>query len=81
LKTLCIFTDEEGLMRLKTKLTRIEDTNNFICPILLPSNHLVVEKLIKTLMLLHAAVQVVLIDIRQHFWILRAWKTDKKVYI
>ncbi|XP_035232635.1 uncharacterized protein LOC118204415, partial [Stegodyphus dumicola] len=81
LKTLCIFTDKEGLMRLKTKILRRDDTDYFVCPILLPSDHQIVEKLIfeRHTVLSHAGVQIVLTDIRQRFWILRGRKTVQRV--
>ncbi|GFV85894.1 integrase catalytic domain-containing protein [Trichonephila clavipes] len=46
LKSLNSFTDNEGLMRLKTKIVRRKDDENFICPIVLSSRHLLVERLI-----------------------------------
>ncbi|GFY60006.1 hypothetical protein TNIN_383491 [Trichonephila inaurata madagascariensis] len=33
LKTLCLFTDSKGLIRLKTKITRRDDAENFISPL------------------------------------------------
>lgn len=81
LKTLQTFLDNDGLVRLETKITRRNDDNNFLCPIVLPSKHEVVDRLIheRHLQFLHAGVQVVLIDIRQRFWIMRGRKTVRQV--
>ncbi|GFU94162.1 integrase catalytic domain-containing protein [Trichonephila clavipes] len=80
LKTLCIFTDSTGLIRLKTKITR-RDAENFISPLLLPSDHPLVEGLIFEchLQSSHAGTQVVLTDIHQKFWLLRGRKTVQRV--
>ncbi|GFY26472.1 integrase catalytic domain-containing protein [Trichonephila clavipes] len=81
LKTLCIFTDSNGLIRLKTKITRRDDAENFISPLLLPSDHPLVERLIfeRHLQSSHAGTQVVLTNIRQNFWLLRGRKTVQRV--
>ncbi|XP_055932038.1 uncharacterized protein LOC129962317 [Argiope bruennichi] len=39
LKTLNVFKDEEGILRIKTKLTKKDDLRNFRYPILLPGKH------------------------------------------
>ncbi|GFS53052.1 integrase catalytic domain-containing protein [Trichonephila inaurata madagascariensis] len=77
LKTLCIFTDFNGLIRLKTKITRRDNVENFISPLLLPSDHPLVERLVfeRHLQSSHAGTQVVLTDIRQKFWLLWGRKT------
>ncbi|GFW88359.1 hypothetical protein TNCV_2286851 [Trichonephila clavipes] len=61
LKTLCIFTDSNGLIRLKTKTTLRDDAENFISPLLLPSDHPLVERLIfeRHLKFSHAETKVV----------------------
>jgi hypothetical protein len=81
LKSLCTFKDQDGLIRLKTKITRRNDEEDFKCPIVLPSEHKLVEMLIrqKHLQLSHAGVLTVLCEIRQQFWILRGRKTIRKV--
>ncbi|XP_035214816.1 uncharacterized protein LOC118188493 [Stegodyphus dumicola] len=50
------FRDEEGIIRLKTKILRRHDDENFRCPIVLPSKHELVERMIQDyhLQLLHA---------------------------
>ncbi|XP_071040006.1 uncharacterized protein [Parasteatoda tepidariorum] len=82
-KTLCTFIDNDGIRRLKTKITRRSDDDNFLCPIVLPSKHEIVDKLIRErhLKSLHAGVQFVLADIRQQFWILKGRKTIQGVIL
>ncbi|GFY66035.1 DUF5641 domain-containing protein [Trichonephila inaurata madagascariensis] len=81
LKSLNVFTDNEGLMRLKTKIVRRKDDENFKCPIVLPSNHLLVERLIfeNHTNSCHSGTQVVLSNLRQQFWVLRGRKTVQRV--
>ncbi|GFY53281.1 integrase catalytic domain-containing protein [Trichonephila inaurata madagascariensis] len=81
LKTLCIFTDSNGLIRLKTKIARRDDAENFISPLLLPSDHPLVERLIfeRHLQSSHAGTQVVLTDIRQIFGSYGAERLSKEL--
>lgn len=46
LKCLHTFIDSESIIRVKTKFFQREDEFNFRLPVLLPSNHHVVQKLI-----------------------------------
>ncbi|XP_035211859.1 uncharacterized protein LOC118185989 [Stegodyphus dumicola] len=75
------FRDEEGIIRLKTKILRRHDDENFRCPIVLPSKHELVERMIQDyhLQLLHAGTQVLLTNIRQKFWIIKGRKTVQGV--
>ncbi|GFU75377.1 integrase catalytic domain-containing protein [Trichonephila clavipes] len=70
-----------GLIRLKTKITRKNDAENFICPLLLPSDHPLVERWIfeRHLQSSHAGPQVVLTIIRQKCWFLQGKKTVQRV--
>ncbi|XP_054717258.1 uncharacterized protein LOC129226652 [Uloborus diversus] len=81
LKNLCTFVDQDGLIRLKTKIIRREDDEYFRCPILLPSDHKLVEYLIIDYhqRFSHAGVQFVICNIRQKFRILRGKKTVHRV--
>ncbi|GFT38626.1 uncharacterized protein NPIL_43761 [Nephila pilipes] len=54
LKGLLIYVDQDGLYRLKIKIIRIDDTEDFRCPIVLPSNHELVHRLIFDHHLLHS---------------------------
>ena len=46
LRTLDTFKDEDGLVREKTKITWIKDEENFRNPVVLPSDHEMVKRLI-----------------------------------
>ncbi|GFQ85377.1 hypothetical protein TNCT_452251 [Trichonephila clavata] len=69
LKSLNVFVEYEVLMRLKTKIVRTKDDENFRCPIVLPSNHLLMEPLIfeNHTNSCHSGTQVVLSNLRQQF--------------
>jgi hypothetical protein len=81
LRTLDTFVDEEGLVRVKTKISWRKDEENFRSPVILPSDHELVKRLIRERHLLasHAGTQFVLNDLRQQFWILRGRKTVRGV--
>ncbi|GFS55720.1 hypothetical protein NPIL_110621 [Nephila pilipes] len=66
LKDLLTYVDQDGLYRLKTKIVRRDDTEDFRCPNILPSNHELVHRLIfdHHLLLHHARVQFVLAQLR-----------------
>ncbi|XP_054708530.1 uncharacterized protein LOC129218319 [Uloborus diversus] len=80
LKFICVFEDE-GILRVKTKLFRRKDKEDFKCPIVLPSDHPLVEQLIyeRHLVSCHSGTQVVLADLREKFWILRGRKTVQRI--
>jgi hypothetical protein len=81
LATLCPFEDQNGLIRVKSKLTDRKDHENFRTPIVLPSKHPVVRMLIhfKHVKACHAGVQYMISILREDFWILNARKTVKSV--
>lgn len=81
LKSLHSFLDEEGMVRLKMKVISHSDDDHCMYPIVLPSRHKVVERLIRQrhLMLSHAGVQTVLAHLRRQFWIVRGRKTVQRV--
>ncbi|GFV03713.1 integrase catalytic domain-containing protein [Trichonephila clavipes] len=62
------------------KIVRRKDDESFIYPIVLPTNHLLVERLIfeNHTNFCHSGTQVVLSNIRQQFWILRGRKTVQR---
>ncbi|GFS37275.1 integrase catalytic domain-containing protein [Nephila pilipes] len=68
-------------IRLKTKIVRRDDTEDFRCPIVLPFNHEPVHRLIfdHHLLLSHTRVQFVLTHLRQRFWIVKGRKTIQSV--
>ncbi|XP_071042012.1 uncharacterized protein [Parasteatoda tepidariorum] len=65
-KNLCTFIDNDGIRRQKTKITRRSDDDNCLCPIVLPSKHEIVDKLMieRHLKSLHDGVQFVRHDSR-----------------
>ncbi|GFX39396.1 hypothetical protein TNCV_3861191 [Trichonephila clavipes] len=67
-------------MRLKTKIVRRKDDSNFIYLIVLPSNHLLVERLIfeNHTNPCYNGTQVVLSNLEQQCWILCGRKTVQR---
>lgn len=81
LSSLHVFRDEEGLLRLKTKIINRNDSEYFCTPIVLPSNHPVVHRLITSehRKNSHAGVQILLNILREQYWILKARKTVRHI--
>ncbi|KFM65415.1 hypothetical protein X975_11953, partial [Stegodyphus mimosarum] len=81
LKTLGVFKDESGILRLKTKLTFREDTEEFKMPAVLPPNHEVVKRLVRYYheKNAHAGTQILINILRERSWILNARKTVKSL--
>ncbi|XP_071040602.1 uncharacterized protein [Parasteatoda tepidariorum] len=81
LKFLSIFTDANGLLRIKTKILMREDNENFKVPIILPSDHHVLKSLIlhKRKELGHPGVQSLMVALKEDYWILKTRRTVKKV--
>lgn len=69
IKHLQPFRDENGLLRLKTKILFREDSLNFRCPILLPGNNRLINSLIheKHVELNHAGVEILMNNLRENF--------------
>lgn len=67
------FTDETGVIRVKTKIAEREDFKSFTTPILLPHNHPVVERMVvdRHKRLGHVGAQTLWTDMREHFWVLK----------
>jgi hypothetical protein len=70
--------EDNGLIRMETKLILRQDSCNFRCPIVLPSEHTVVKRLIwdKHVRHCHAGVQLLLSLLREHYWILGGRRSD-----
>ncbi len=66
--------DDEGILRVKTRLTVREDRENFIYLILLPKNHKTEKKLIinKHLSMSHAGIHVLISKLGETFCILKS---------
>lgn len=75
------FTDNDGLIKLKTRISMRKDLEAFRFPIVLPSKHHIVKKLIfeKHIDLCHSGLQVLMSTLRENFWIIRSRKTIRQV--
>ncbi|GBN73237.1 hypothetical protein AVEN_155507-1 [Araneus ventricosus] len=75
------FLDSDGLLRVKTKISQRSDIPTFRFPILLPSKHAVIGKLIfeKHVELSHAGIQILMSSLRENYWILKSRKTIRQV--
>jgi len=74
------FADEDGILRTKTSIISREDTENFTCPIILPSDHPVVHRLIfEKHKELHSGVTTLMANLREKFWICKTRKTVRQV--
>lgn len=64
--------DEEGVIRLKSKIVLLEDTFNFKCPFVLSSKNFIVKLLIreKHESLHCAGVQITINTLSEKFWII-----------
>lgn len=73
--------DENGLIRLKTKVCEKEDTFAFKYPVILPANHPIVKALILDYHKrnCHAGVQLLMNIIREEFWILGGRRSIRTV--
>ncbi|GBO05933.1 hypothetical protein AVEN_83837-1 [Araneus ventricosus] len=63
------FLDSDGLLRVKTKISQRSDLPTFRFPILLPSKHAVIGKLIfeKHVELSHAGIQILMSSLRENY--------------
>lgn len=73
--------DKDGLFRAKTNIIQRKDEENFLYPVILPSNHPVVQRLIieKHLEKQHAGVSTLMAHLRESVWILKSRKTIRNV--
>ncbi|GFX67684.1 integrase catalytic domain-containing protein [Trichonephila clavipes] len=73
--------DSDGIIRIKSKIIMRKDVESIRYPIVLPSRHPIVTKLIiqKHIELLHAGVQTVMSALRENYWILKSRKTVRRV--
>jgi len=79
--TLDPFLDEEGIIRLKTRITERADVGDFGIPAVLPSLHPIVERLVLSthVKLCLVEVQGLLRLLREKFWILKGLKSIRGV--
>ncbi|GBN40887.1 hypothetical protein AVEN_240861-1, partial [Araneus ventricosus] len=80
LRNLRPFIDPPGVFRIKTQLLMRKDFENFRYPIVLPSDHIVVQKMImhKLKTLSNCGVQTLMSILREEFWILKSRRTIRK---
>ncbi|GBN32443.1 hypothetical protein AVEN_142283-1 [Araneus ventricosus] len=80
LKFISVFKNDNGILRVKTKITYRKDYESFLAPILLPGKCLF-TRLIKSVHIenFHAGIQLVQTILRKKFWILRTRKTIRNV--
>lgn len=80
-KNLPVFFDDKGLLRVKTRLVLNDDSEDFKLPILLPSGHPIVTRIIMELHVAnqHDELQSMLVIVRDRFWILKSRKTIHNV--
>lgn len=80
LKHLMTF-EQNDVIRIKTKISNREDDNDFCYPIVLPSEHPVVQRMIMFVHRdnCHAGGQILLSILRQRFWILGGRRTIRSV--
>lgn len=73
--------DTNNVIRIKTRIFERIDNENFRTPIVLPSEHPIVTKIIRSvhLRMNHAGIQFVMNQIRESFWIIKSRKTIRKV--
>lgn len=73
--------EEKQLVSSKTKLLLCQDSFSFKCPVILPSEHTVMKRLIwdKHVRHCYAGAQLLLSLLREHYWILGGRQTIKSV--
>ncbi|KAJ8980827.1 hypothetical protein NQ317_018407 [Molorchus minor] len=72
LRGLNAFKDNNGLIRLKTRISNRDDHENFRFPIVLPAKHSLVNRLVfgEHVKLCHVGVQGLMSILRERYWIL-----------
>lgn len=75
------FRDDDGIIRVKTRITERIDQPYFISPILLPDKRVLTRRLIEHLHITscHAGTQILLSILREKFWIVRGRRTVRGV--
>lgn len=79
--SLNVFRDQEGIIRVKTKIIYREDSENFRYPIVLPHQHRVVKLLIieRHQKLNHAGLHILLNSIREDYWVTKGRRAIREV--
>lgn len=73
--------DEDGLLRVKTRIIMRKDKFNFRYPVLLPRKHPFVTKLIQDVHVrnCHVGINTLMTMLREKFWIIRSRDTIRRV--
>lgn len=81
LRNLEVYEDEEGLLRLKSRLIDEDETRDFISPIILPSKHIIIRRFVEQEHIAnkHAGTSTLLTILRERFWVLRGKRTIRSV--
>ncbi|UYV72117.1 hypothetical protein LAZ67_9001870 [Cordylochernes scorpioides] len=81
MKQLHAFKDKEGLWRVKTRIVNRNDDELFRLPILIPTNHLVTELIVKSVheKMYHCGAQTLRSVLREKFWIPKARQLVRRV--
>lgn len=81
LKAFQILTDSARILKIKSRLLLSECTMNFRLPVILPNEHSVVDKLIRSryLNLGHDGIKIMLSSLREDCWILKFSETIRKI--
>ncbi|GFU99656.1 putative RNA-directed DNA polymerase from transposon X-element [Trichonephila clavipes] len=76
-----VITDEEGIKRVKTRITERSDHPEFIYPIILPGECLFTQQLIEYYhrQNCHAGTQILLGILRERFWIVSSRRVARKI--
>ena len=81
LKTLDVFVDTDGLIRLKTKIVELQDNYSLLYPIVLDRQHDAIYLMIRETheSLNHAGIDTVMVHFRERIWILQARRVIRTV--
>lgn len=75
------FLDNDGILRIKTRLDNVKTSEYVRCPILLPADHrctyLIIDRTHRRL--LHSGVNDTLSELRECFWVIKGRQCVKKV--
>ncbi|GBN67201.1 hypothetical protein AVEN_223015-1 [Araneus ventricosus] len=73
--------DSNGIIKIKSKIKMRKDVESLRYPIVLPSKHPILTKMIlgKHLELCHAFVETVMSTLREKYWILKRRKTVRRL--
>lgn len=80
-KNLNTFMDDEGVIRVKTRLELSHEDKKFVNPVLLPGRNEIIQRLVRQRheKLNHAGTQLLMSNLRNCFWILNIRRLAKKI--